>query len=201
MRSYNEMVVTQMKQMSEDNQQLNYLKNKVVKTEQRSKAVEETLGVITQKLRETMEENIIVRNKAKEKHLEYEKEMKFQEKFFHDQIERIHKATEEKESRFEKLLQEERSKARQSDVDSGSSEDRKLRKEQIERFIDCQVKDVEQFEAERDKLIKLHEEKRVTLKMEYMAKEVELEKDLDAALTLVMDKHKPDIFQASSSSS
>ncbi|KAG8093469.1 hypothetical protein GUJ93_ZPchr0012g20265 [Zizania palustris] len=200
MKSYNEMVVAQMKQMSEDNQQLNYMKNKVVKTEQHSKAVEETLGVITQKLRETMEENIIVRNKAKEKHLEYEKEMKFQEKFFHDQIERIHQATEEKEAMFEKLLQEERSKAIQSNVDTGSSEDRRLRKEQIEKFIDCQVKDVEQFEAERDRLIKLHEEKRVKLKKEYMAKEVELEEELDAALTLVMDKHKPDIFQAPSSS-
>ena len=64
-----------MKQMSEDNQQLNYLKNKVVKTEQRSKAVEETLGVITQKLRVTMKENIFVRSKAKEKHLEYEQEV------------------------------------------------------------------------------------------------------------------------------
>jgi len=75
MKSYNEMVVMQMKQMSEDNQQLNYLKNKVVKTEQRSKAVEETLGVITQKLRVTMKENIFVRSKAKEKHLEYEQEV------------------------------------------------------------------------------------------------------------------------------
>lgn len=69
------MVVTQMKQMSEDNQQLNYLKNKMVKKEQHSKLVEDTLSVVTQKLRETMEENTIVRNKAKEKHLEYEKEV------------------------------------------------------------------------------------------------------------------------------
>ena len=75
MKSYNEMVVMQMKQMSEDNQQLNYMKNKMVKTEQRSKAVEESLGVVTQKLRETMEENIFVRSKAKEKHLEYEQEV------------------------------------------------------------------------------------------------------------------------------
>ncbi|KAF0888595.1 hypothetical protein E2562_016064 [Oryza meyeriana var. granulata] len=200
MRSYNEMVVTQMKQMSEDNQQLNYLKNKMVKKEQHSKAVEETLTVITQKLRETMEENTIVRNKAKEKHLEYEKEMKFQEKFFHDQIERIHKATEEKEIKFEKLLQEERANARQSDVGSGSTEDCKQRKEQIQKFIDCQVKDVEEFEAQRDKLIKSHEEKKVKLKMEYMTKELELEEELDAALTALMDKHKPDIFQTSSRS-
>ena len=64
-----------MKQMSEDNQQLNYLKNKVVKTVQHSKAVEETLGVVTQRLRETMEENQFVRDKAKEKHLEYEQEV------------------------------------------------------------------------------------------------------------------------------
>jgi hypothetical protein len=69
------MVVIPMKQMSEDNQQLNYLKNKVVKTEQRSKAVEDTLGVVTQRLRETMEENQFVRDKAKEKHLEYEQEV------------------------------------------------------------------------------------------------------------------------------
>ncbi|KAJ1265164.1 hypothetical protein BS78_08G058800 [Paspalum vaginatum] len=199
MRSYNEMVVIQMKQMSEDNQQLNYLKNKVVKTEQRSKAVEETLGVVTQKLRETVEDNIFVRTKAKEKHLEYEQEMKYQEEFFHNQIESIHKATEDKEKVFEKLLQEERLKARHFDVDSGTSEDRNLRKEQVRKFIDCQVKDVAEFEAERDELIKVHEEKKMKLKKEYMEKEVELEKELDAALTGLMEKHKPDTFQASSS--
>jgi hypothetical protein len=54
--------------------------------------------------------------------------MKHQEEFFHSQIEGIHKATEDKEKRFEKLLQEERSKARRFDVDSGTTEeDRKLR--------------------------------------------------------------------------
>jgi len=69
------MVVIPMKQMSEDNQQLNYLKNKVVKTVQQSKAVEETLEFVTQRLRETMEENQFVKAKAKEKHLEYEQEV------------------------------------------------------------------------------------------------------------------------------
>ena len=53
--------------------------------------------------------------------------MKSQEKFFHDQIENIHKATEDKESEFERLLQEERAKARQWDVDSGTTENRRLR--------------------------------------------------------------------------
>lgn len=64
-----------MKQMSEDNQQLNYLKNKVVKTEQRSKAVEETLGVVTERLRETMKDMKIVKDKVQQKHMEHEQEV------------------------------------------------------------------------------------------------------------------------------
>jgi hypothetical protein len=75
MKSYNEMVVVQMKQMSEDNQQLSYLKNKVVKTEEHSKTVVESLCVITQKLKETREDNIFVKSKAQEKHAEYEQEV------------------------------------------------------------------------------------------------------------------------------
>jgi hypothetical protein len=53
--------------------------------------------------------------------------MKYQEEFFHNQIESLHKITEAKEKEFEKLLQEERSKARRFDVDSGTTEDRRLR--------------------------------------------------------------------------
>ena len=73
------------------------------------------------------------------------------------------------------------------------------RKEHAQRFIDCQVKDVEMFEAERDEAIKAHEKKKKHLKEEYMTKEVELEKELDATLTSLMEKHKPDTFQASGS--
>ena len=53
--------------------------------------------------------------------------MSSQEKFFDDQIENLYKAMEEKESEYEKRLQEERAKARQYDVDSGTTENRKLR--------------------------------------------------------------------------
>jgi len=73
------------------------------------------------------------------------------------------------------------------------------RKDHVQKFIDCQVKDVAEFEAERDELIKVHEEKKMRLKKEYMEKELELEKELDAALTGLMEKHKPDAFEASSS--
>jgi len=73
------------------------------------------------------------------------------------------------------------------------------RKEHVQKFTDGQVKDVAEFEAERDDVIKAHEEKKMKLKKEYMEKELELEKELDAALTVLMEKHKPDTFQASSS--
>ncbi|CAM0883678.1 unnamed protein product [Alopecurus aequalis] len=250
MRSHNEMVVVQLKQMSEANQQLHYMKNKMVKEKQHSKVVEGSFGAIAQKYREIMKDKEVLLRRVKEKHLEYEEEMKSQEKFFNDQLENFQKAMEEKDAQkyqetmedkkvlmrrfnekhleyeeemksqekffndqlenikktmenkeceFEKLLQEERAKARLCDVDSGTTEHCTIRKEQVERFIDCQVKDVEAFEAKRDEAIKAHEEKKKHLKEEYMTKEVELEKELDATLTALMEEHKPDTFQASSS--
>ena len=69
----------------------------------------------------------------------------------------------------------------------------------MQKFTDGQVKDVAEFEAERDEVIKVHEEKKMKLKKEYMEKELELEKELEVALTGLMEKHKPDTFQASSS--
>lgn len=84
LRSYQEMVVIPMKQMSEDNQQLVWLKNKVIKQEQRSKALEETFGVVTQKLRETMEENRIVRLRTKIQHEENKEEVMSLLRYYYD---------------------------------------------------------------------------------------------------------------------
>jgi len=65
----------------------------------------------------------------------------------------------------------------------------------VQKFIDCQVMDVAEFEAERDELIKGLGEKKMKLKKEYMEKELELEENLNAALTGPMEKHKTDTFQ------
>jgi len=65
----------------------------------------------------------------------------------------------------------------------------------VQKFIDCQVMDVAEFEAERDELIKGLGEKKMKLKKEYMEKELELEENLNAALTGLMEKHKTDTFQ------
>lgn len=63
------------------------------------------------------------------------------------------------------------------------------------------MKEVEDFEAEREKLIRSHEEKKVELRRKYLADEVELEKEFDAVLTKLMEKYTPSSFEASTSSS
>uniref|UniRef100_A0ACD5WH28 Uncharacterized protein n=1 Tax=Avena sativa TaxID=4498 RepID=A0ACD5WH28_AVESA len=196
MRSHNEMVVVQLKKMSEENQELNYMKNTVVKEKQRSKFVEGSLSVLAQNYRKFEEDQKVFMHRANEKHKEHEEEMKSQEIFFFDNFEKameekeceFEKLLQEERAKYEKLLQEERAKTKHYDMDSETTENRRLRKDQVQHFIDCHIKDVEEFEAERDDLIKAHEKKMV-----------ELEKELDAALMALMEKHKPDTFHASSS--
>lgn len=88
-KSYQEMVVTPMRKMSEDNQMLNWYKSNAVKQEQRSKAFEESFGVVSQKLRETLEENRIVRLRTKMQYEENKEEVTFymaQRNFFQSLI-------------------------------------------------------------------------------------------------------------------
>ena len=66
--------------------------------------------------------------------------------------------------------------------------------EDTTRFIDNQVKGVEEFEAEKEKLINVHAEKKVELRLKHLEEEVELEKKFDAVLTkknLFSEVHLP----------
>ncbi|KAH7841986.1 hypothetical protein Vadar_000187 [Vaccinium darrowii] len=94
-RSYQEMVVNQMRQMSEDNQQLIWFKDKVANEQRRSKALAESFEVVSEKLRKTVEENRIVWQRSKMHHEQNKEEMDFQEQFFKDQLQVIHKARED----------------------------------------------------------------------------------------------------------
>lgn len=53
--------------------------------------------------------------------------MDYQERFFKDQIEKIHEQTKIKEMQYEKLLQEERAKAKFADSNSGYGGECRLR--------------------------------------------------------------------------
>ena len=69
------MVVKQIRQMSEDNQLLTYLKDRVAKEQKHAKVLEESFGIVSEKLRKTMEENRIVRLRTKMQHEENKEEV------------------------------------------------------------------------------------------------------------------------------
>uniref|UniRef100_A0A5B6YQ63 Uncharacterized protein n=1 Tax=Davidia involucrata TaxID=16924 RepID=A0A5B6YQ63_DAVIN len=185
MGSYQDMVVSQMKQMSEDNQQLIWFKNKVEKEQRHSKALEESFGLVSEKLRKTLEENRIVRQRTKMHHEQNKEEMDFQEQFFKDQLKIIHEARDAKEDIFEKIQQEEREKVKQSNADH------RHRVDEIAKFIKFQDKEMEDFVAERERLIEIHEEKKIAMKKKQWEEEVELEEEFDAELNRLMEKYTP----------
>ncbi|CAA2934351.1 SUPPRESSOR OF GENE SILENCING 3 [Olea europaea subsp. europaea] len=191
MRSYQEMVVNQMKQMSEDNQQLMWFKNKVAKEQRNNKALEESFGLISEKLRKTMEENRIVRLRTKMHHEQHKEEMDYQEQFFKDQIKQLYDARNVKEETFEKIQQDQRVKVTETVVNLSSIGDRKSREEKIEKFIRLQDEEMEEYVAGREKLMKAHEERMVSLRRKHLEEEVALEKEFDEEFNRLMEKYTP----------
>ncbi|XP_068651584.1 protein SUPPRESSOR OF GENE SILENCING 3 homolog [Aristolochia californica] len=122
MVSYQEKVVGGMKQMSEENKQLIWLKKKDVER----KAFKETVGLMSNQLRIEKEEYHILRLRAKKQYEENKEEIDNMEKFFNEKIADMLDAREAKEQAFDQALQEDRV-AEFSNVDFGSSEDRKIR--------------------------------------------------------------------------
>ncbi|KAK9078487.1 hypothetical protein SSX86_002544 [Deinandra increscens subsp. villosa] len=177
--SYQEKVVNQLKQMGEDNQQLHWYKNKAVKERMHSKAVEESYGLVSQKLRKSEEEKRIVRERTQRHYEQTKEEMDSQEVFFKDQLKIIQEARNAEEDHFEKLRQEESRKVEQSN----SAVDPQIR--------DLKLEKMKEFEEEREKLMKMHEEKKTEMKTRHWKEEIELEKGFNDELTLLMDKYSP----------
>ncbi|KAJ6291033.1 hypothetical protein OIU76_024196, partial [Salix suchowensis] len=150
LRSYHEMVVNQIRQMAEDNQQLIYLKNKVVKEQRHSKQLEESFGIVSEKLRKTMEENRIVRQRTQMHHEQNKEELDFQEQFFKEQLQTIREQREAKEEDFEKLQQNKRQQVKELNANPSNNEDYRSRVEKVEDFIELQDKEMEEYVAERD---------------------------------------------------
>ncbi|XP_059624505.1 protein SUPPRESSOR OF GENE SILENCING 3-like [Cornus florida] len=194
MRSYQEMVVSQMKQMSEDNQQLVWFKNKVAKEQRHSKALEESFGILSEKLRKTSEENRIVRQRTKKHHEENKEEMDYLEQFFKEQLRVIQDARVAKEDSFERMQQQEREKVKQTNTSNTS--DHRQRVEEIAKFIEFQDKEMDEFVAEREKLLKDHELKKISMKKKHGEEELGLEREFDAELNRLMEKYSPKHMEA-----
>ncbi|RHN70043.1 putative XS domain-containing protein [Medicago truncatula] len=192
MKSYQEMVVHQIRQMSEDNQQLLYLKNKMVKEMQHSKALEESFGIVTEKLRKTMEENRIVRRRTKMQHEEIKEEMYEQEQFFKERISSIRNKRNAKEENFERMQQEEREKVKKSSIGPPSNaEERRLKVEGYLKFVELQDKEMENFVEEKEKLSQAHEESIAAMRKRHWEEEEEMEKKFDEDLAKLMEKYSP----------
>lgn len=77
MKSHREMVVKELRQIAEDNQQLNWFKNKLTKQNKHAKVLEESLEILSEKLRKTAEDNRIVRQRTKMQHEQNREEVCF----------------------------------------------------------------------------------------------------------------------------
>ncbi|KAL5709617.1 Protein SUPPRESSOR OF GENESILENCING [Ranunculus cassubicifolius] len=135
MKSYQQMVVVPLRQMSVDNEQLQWLKDEVAKEQKHSKALETSFGMVSQKLRKTMEENRIVRERTKMQHEQNREE------------------------------------------------------EEVAEFIESQNKGIEEFELEREKLIKMHEDRKAAMKRRQNQEAIDLEKDFESSLTRLMEHY------------
>ena len=62
----------------------------------------------------------------------------------------------------------------------------------ISRFIKIQDKEMEEFEAERKKLIRRHGDEKAALMKIYWEKLLVLEREFEDELTLLIDKYTPD---------
>ncbi|KAD2394117.1 hypothetical protein E3N88_41094 [Mikania micrantha] len=166
--SYQEKVVNQLKLMHEDNQQLHWYKDKVVKEKMHSKALEESYGLLSQKLRKTEEENRIVRERTQLHHEQNKEEMDYQEQFIKDQLKVIQDARNAREGHFDKLLQE-----------NAMTLDPNLR--------DLKLEEMKKFEEEREKLMQKYEEKIAEMKNRHRKEQLEIEEGFNGELNQLMN--------------
>ncbi|KAJ4823276.1 hypothetical protein Tsubulata_028452 [Turnera subulata] len=188
MRSYQEAVESNIKQMSEDCQQLSKLKNGYAREQRQNQALADSVCQLSKKLQKAEKENRIVTHRSNLLHEQHKEEMDALEEFFQDQIKVVHQAIAAKEDEFERLQQEKRNKFLQANGNLSAMQDTN-RAEDIASIVKLQDKEMEEFEAERKMLIKGHEEKRTASAKRYWEEQLELEKEFESALTLLLEKY------------
>ncbi|XP_017619829.1 protein SUPPRESSOR OF GENE SILENCING 3-like [Gossypium arboreum] len=193
-RSYQEMVESQIKKINDDSQQLNLLKKKVAQEQQHSQVLAESLGRLSEKLRQTTEEYAIIRQQSRLQHEQNKEELGAKEQYFKEKINVIYQAIKSKEDNFEKLQRAARERVERSNATPINNEDQHsaIELEENSRSITIQEKKMEEFEAEREKLMKSHQDRRLAITQRYWEELIELEEGFEKELTLLMGKYNPD---------
>ncbi|GLT27890.1 hypothetical protein SLA2020_028580 [Shorea laevis] len=193
MTSYLETVEKQITQINYDSQQVTQLKEKMGREQRQSQALAESLGRVSEKLRQTTKENHILKQRTKLQHEQNKEEMDAQEEFFKEQINIIYRTLDTKEDNFEKLWKAAQEKVEKSNANASVMEVEN-RTEETTRFITFQDEKMEEFEAERQKLMKIHQEKKSEIMQRYWGELLELEKQLEQEATMLMEKYTPQRF-------
>ncbi|TYI98357.1 hypothetical protein E1A91_D01G208500v1 [Gossypium mustelinum] len=193
-RSYQEMVESRIKKINDDSQQLNLLKKKVAQEQQHSQVLAESLGRLSEKLRQTTEEYGIMRQQTRLQHEQNKEELGAKEQYFKEKINVIYQAIKLKEDNFEKLQRAARERVERSNATLINNEDQHSATELEEnsRSITIQEKKMEEFEAEREQLMKSHQDGRLAITQRYWEELIELEEGFEKELTLLMGKYNPD---------
>lgn len=69
------------------------------------------------------------------------------------------------------------------------------------RSLTIQERKMEEFDAEREKLMKSHQDRRLAITQRYWEELVELEEGFEKELTLLMEKYTPDCLDEETTSS
>jgi len=208
MRSYHKMVVEPMKQMDEDNQKLTWFKTKVAKQQEHSRSLEETVSIVASKLRMKDAEIKIIRQRATEQHEESKKEMDYLEQSYRQQIDQLNSDITKRELELEEMEEEFKKahldRCHQLEVDSAKlpkdalvandeqhEQQIKIDEEIARRkmIVEGSFKDSEDYERERQELIKMHDKRRRDTKLRQLQEEVAFEKELERERVELLEKH------------
>ncbi|KDP41906.1 hypothetical protein JCGZ_26924 [Jatropha curcas] len=100
------MVVNGIRQMTEENHQLQWLKNRVSEQERHTKELEESNSMLKEKLQMLTKETDNLRHQAKQHHEQSMEEIKFIEQFYKDQIRTILEGRNENDGDIGNIKQE-----------------------------------------------------------------------------------------------